>query len=316
MPYYLYIPIAQKNIPANLRSTIKQWVDIEKKRNKDVIVTYLGDKGLINLPQHAKIYVLAPGQAIETPQFLRKVPTKLALGFESTARQFYLSLNPAQQIFVPDIVTNMVADGLFAKNDEHGQQSKTGYNLRIKLFFFDAKKQAQRLAEVFYELLSEQAPRDEEMRALNNIRLDYYPNYTIQGPRKINEQPDHKYTQTTPTKRTKDIRDSIYNNEVCKPVLTLEQVKLAIDEYNRYKSSRCCGLSGLLGLNGLFSSDESTYAIRALNGASCDTTRFEIAQRYMRKYPENKFAECLHPFIDRAREANNSQYWHMPSNQI
>lgn len=303
MTYYLYIPITEKNVSSSLQNTIENWVKVEKEaKNKDVVVIYKGKKGLNNLPPYAKVYVLAPGTAAEPNPVERQINYETARAHKSTSGQFELREGKDQCLSVPDIVNDIIADGLFSPNEE-GAPKK----IHIKLFFQNAGKQASRLAEVFKYFLDLNKPASP-----TNVRIDYYPDSHLLAPRR--KEDPHKYAIRESKSgffRAKELRKSFISDD-CQPSLSREAVEAAVASYRSYKASRLCGLSHILGLDSWFSSLESTETIDELLNSANDEERFNIAKSYVKTFPNRKLAECLQEIVDNSVKT----YWSPSPAQI
>lgn len=102
---------------------------------------------------------------------------------------------------------------------------------------------------------------------------------------------------------------SIYNQSQDYPKLSLQDASLAIKAYLKYKSSRCCGLSGLLGLNGLFTSYASHNTIKILkNSKMTDSARFASAANFITQNKNTHFAKFLQKFVTDSRQVHESQW--------
>jgi hypothetical protein len=273
---YIYVPFKKHEVPPRLRDSIEQWLQSSKAKNKDIIVSYSGEKGLANLPDNAKIYVLMHGKAGTISPFVKtnKITSQTARHHRSTNAHLRLTDGKYSKL-VPDIADEMIEDKLF----NNSKDSK----LCIKLFFFNAGKQAPVLAQAFNEVLKENKDIDYANRS---VRVDYYTS-PLSPPGKLK-----------PFKAS-TVRESLSSNSD-KSLLTLsqEQVALALEQYREYKSSRLCGLSGILGLNGFFSSDTSHTTIEKLHDSTIsDEERYTIAELFVAQNSEKYFAECLSPYV-------------------
>lgn len=201
---------------------------------------------------------------------------------------------------VPDIVDDMITDGLFTSNAE-----ADGKNIHIKLFFQNAGKQASRLAKVFEYFL-----KDNKLASAANIRIDYYPDSHLLAPRK--KEDPHKYAIRASKNgffRASQVRESLFSDG-CQPILPIPEVKEAVEKYNKYKSSRLCGLSHFLGLNSWFSSKESALVIQfLLNEGIENEERYNRAKNFVKAYPNNKLTEYLKEIVDFSVDVNNERYW-------
>jgi hypothetical protein len=303
MTYYLYVPMEEKKVSETLKNTIRDWVSVEKERDekkKDIVVVYKGKQGLNNLPPYAKIYVFAPGTATEPTPIEKAVGYELARSFDSTSGQFKLFEGKERSLSVPGIVDDMIADGLFSSNAEEDRK-----NIHIKLFFQNAGKQASRLAKVFEYFLNLNKPASPA-----NVRIDYYPDSHLLVPRK--KEDPHKYAIRASKNgffRANEVRESLFSDG-CQPILPIPEVEEAVEKYNRYKSSRFCGLSHFLGLNSWFSSKESASAIQVLLNQDIENEeRYNLAKNFVKAYPDNKLTEYLKEIVDFSVDINNERYW-------
>ncbi len=299
MTYYLYVPFKKKEVSERQKAIIKQWITIENTRSNHVNVCYLGEKTLQNLPKASKVYVLFHGKAGQASPLLthEHVPTELARKFESFST--HLKVNDGKHsLLIPEVADKMVADGLLNGFAGH---------LNIKLFFYDEnKKNALTLTDSFFNSL------DAKTKSKNgNIKIDYYadipPNaISDNGPSSFASKPKGQTTKTEEfIERAKLPQYSFYNTVDCAPKLSIQQMFSAIKQYNEYKSARCCGLSGLLHLNGLFSSDASAHAIKYLTTSSIsEDKRFDYASKFLARFPNNYFAECLKPLVEKSLQDN------------
>lgn len=297
MTHYLYIPVQKKLLSEKTKLAIAQWISTSNDKAEEVIVCYCGEKKLKDLPEKAKIYVLTQGVTLKPTPLARKIPSHIARSFSSLSTHLHAT-DGDSTILVPKIAEKMIEDGLFHHQDR---------NLRIKLFFCNAGHEAQRLAKAYFNALKKDARHEK-----NNIRLDYYPSHILSLPRKIkNTDLEHKYATPIhhhhePAVRAHTIRKSIYNHDECSPKITDQQIATAITEYRCYKSSRYCGLSGWLGLNGLFSSDASTQFIRALTQHTIsEKNRFILASQFVEKHPKNHFTLCLTKLLEESCKLND-----------
>lgn len=304
MTYYLYIPAKKNDLSSNQLIAIKHWINLEKEKNNDVKIIYKNEKGLGHLAQDAKIYVWLPGKVDPSHGLGRRIPAKLARSFPSCSGHLTLKDKKNSKIIITDVAAEMIEKGLFDNFKDK--------NLRIKLFFPDMVLKDKTLPKAFFEVLVE-----DERNKCGNIRLDYYPDFHVSPPTKIRENGKakeeikaHKFftDESNPHEylgRASKIRESFYNKDNIKPKLEIEQVNALIKQYYAYKSSRFCGLSGALGLNGLFSSETSALTIQRLLGATSDEQRFDIALTFIKKHPDNYLSKCLKPIVQESHRQNN-----------
>ncbi|MBA3537791.1 MAG: hypothetical protein H0T84_14475 [Tatlockia sp.] len=273
---YIYVPFKKNEVPPRLRDSIEQWVQSTKDKNKEVVVSYSGEKGLANLPENTKIYVLVHGKAGKISSFVKRsnISSQIARSQPSLSAHLRLADGKYSKL-VPDIADEMIEDKLFT----NPKDSK----LHIKLFFFNAGQQAPQLAQAFNDALKDNKNVDYSNRT---VRVDYYT-----GPLR----PQDKLKIFKPS----SVRHTLLNSDdKCNPGFSQEQLDLALEQYREYKSSRVCGLSGILGLNGFFSSDASLRTIEQLrDNTISDEQRFSIAKMFVARNSEKYFAECLNPYL-------------------
>ncbi|KTC98577.1 hypothetical protein [Legionella erythra] len=303
MTYYLYIPISRKKLPLDQQEAVKQWVALEKQKNKNVILCYQGEK-LPALPDSAKVGVWLHGTPGAPP--FTTIDSETARHHPSVSSHLRLT-HKKDTILVPQIADDLVKDGLL---QSFNPDSKN--RLRIKLFFFDAGKQAESLASAFRNSL-----RKYEQYHQGHIRIDYYPGHLSELKTKQADEPAHKFIctpQSGQELRAKTLRHSFYNSEAAAPKLTIGQVNEVIKQYRAYKSSRWGGLSGRFGLNTFFSSDASLQAIDLLdNSQLSDTKRFNYAVQFLKRFPNTHLAKYLRPEIEASEKGNNQLYSGQPA---
>ncbi|QRN02453.1 hypothetical protein GH742_00375 [Legionella sp. MW5194] len=306
MTYYLYIPIPRKKFSLDQQEAVNKWVELEKQKNKNVILCYQGEK-IPPLPGSAKLGVWLHGTpgAQPHPTFM-SIDSEIARHSPSISRHLHLT-HDEKSVLVPQIADDLVKEGLLQQFQANSQRS-----LRIKLFFFDAGKQAEILASAFRNALSKY-----EHYHQGNIRIDYYPGQLSELKTKANGEPAHKFirsTQSGEEQRAKTLRQTLYNREDAAPKLTMAQVNEVVKQYRDYKSSRLGGLSGRLGLNTFFSSDASLATIKALeNNRLSDTRRFNLAVQFLKRYPTTHLAKYLRPEVEASQTNNNQLYSAQPA---
>ncbi|RJT47384.1 hypothetical protein D6J04_07435 [Legionella taurinensis] len=306
MTYYLYIPIPRKKFPLDQQEAVNKWVELEKQKNKNVILCYQGEK-IPPLPAKAKVGVWLHGTPGRLPSSTFKaVDSEIARHYPSISSHLHLT-HKKESVLVPQIADDLVKDGLLQQFSADSQHS-----MRIKLFFFDAGKQAETLASAFRNALSKY-----EHYHQGDIRIDYYPGQLSELKTKQNGEPAHKFirsTQSGEEQRAKTIRQTLYNREDAAPKLTMAQVNKVVQQYRDYKSSRLGGLSGRWGLNSFFSSDASLAAIQTLeNNRLSDTQRFHQAVQFLKRYPTTHLAKYLHPEVEASQKDNNQRYSTQPA---
>lgn len=300
MTYYLYVPFKKKDVPFRQQAIIDQWVKVENEKRIGVQVCYAGEKTLSNLPPAAKIHILFHGKVGQPSPIsgIGNISTELVRCFESLSQHLRIK-DGKQSVLVPGVVDKMIEDGLLIGFNTH---------LHIKLFFYDEdKKTALNLTKAFLNsILSKPLTKN------SNIRLDYYsdnpkntPQNTPQNIIPFAPRPKPKSKSEEFIEQAREPRHSFFNKEECAPKLTLEHMSQAIKNYNEYKSSRCCGLSGLLNLNGFFSSDDSDQAIKYLNNPNISKEiRFDFASKFVTNCPNNYFTQCLKPVVEDSLKEN------------
>lgn len=312
MPYYLYVPYKKKELPNRYNAIVEQWVQAEEKNNQKVIICYAGENNLDKLPRATQLVLLLPGKTGKPSPLSKNMPLKLLRPWESLSTHLrlkdegpiHLNSNPKSRasntisLLLPEIAEKMVADGLF---------EGSAHFLNIKLCFFDADFGTKILANAFFDTLLE-APEAQN----SNIRLNYYDISMPPPPHKIDPATKKKVERSKHQEFIERIQlptNSIFNNTEGSPQITLEQLNSVIMQYNEYKSSRCCGLSGILGLNGLFSSEDSSKAIAYLkNTTLSDGDRFKIASNFVKNYPHNFLTHCLKPVIETSTQLNHYRW--------
>lgn len=308
MTYYLYIPFTRKQFPAVQDEAVKKWIQLEKAKNRDVILCYKGEK-FPQLPSTATVGVWLHGKPGPMTVNSLRIDSELARNFKSTSKHLYVThkenFGEKTKVLVPQIADDMIKAGLLAQfNDQ------TKNHLRIKLFFFEAGQQASVLADAFLCAL-----RKDKRHQQGHIRVDYYPGQlselkeTEPGTRAFKSVRSDKINGSV---RAKTVRGMLYNTDASAPGFTIEQVNNAITAYHAYKSSRLHGLSGLLGLNGFFSSGSSAAAIKELPKLTSDAERFKYAARFLQRFPETQLAKCLRPLVQQSQTASAESYKEQP----
>jgi len=300
MAYYLYVPFKKKEVPANLQNSIEQWIQIESQQKNDVIPCYSGENSLTKLPENAKIIVLLHGKPGKASPLTKGIHSETTRFFPGLAKHLQVT-DGNSTLQVPEIADKMIEDGLLHDVTDH---------LQIQLFFLDANiQEARSLAVAFFNSLN--VPQKNSSGTNGTIRLDYFANQSVKGSSASKELKLQQFI-----KDAKEPKNSIYNKNDSYPKLSLDQISEAIKEYNRYKSSRCCGLSGLLGLNGLFSSNASAHAIKNLsNKEISESNRLANASLFIERFPQNYFAQCLQPVVKKSIE-EHELFWTSEMNQL
>ncbi|MBA2656205.1 MAG: hypothetical protein H0U70_04385 [Tatlockia sp.] len=283
MTHYVYVPFYQKDVTDSVAGFVQQWIQREAKVNNNVTVLYRG-QDLSTLPSNSKIFLLMLGQPGKA--------SKLAniKNLDSDVIRFHNSLNAPLRlslgklsILLPDFADNLVKDGLFA--------GYTNKKLHLILSFSKTVTQCKILAESFNNAIKKHSGFSE-----NSIRIDFFTEKAQPNNKRIfNHHPLME-------------KQSTYSNSECQPKLSQKQVEAALREYTSYKSSRLCGMSGFLSLNGFFSSNESKETINRLNSAKSDEQRFFLAKQFLVNHSEKYLAECLSPLIGESLK-NDELYW-------
>lgn len=292
MPYYLYIPISEKSLTQEGRKLVTAWLANEKKEN--IILTYAGKKGLNRLPPNAKIYVLMHGTITKPSPLAKKLDLSLTASFPSLSGHLAVT-DGKNSINMQQLAKNMIDDGLFNNFN----------SLKIKLYFCDPINKAKSLADAFMQIL-----KTDNRHANGNIRVDYYPDHLLWTPSKqAGENKIHRHISKSINQasviRASTIRSSVYSNTDCGPQLTNDQSLSLTEKYFAYKSSRLCGLSGFLKLNGFFSSPESLAAIDFFKGKQSASDKFQYALNFLKKYPENQLSKILKSFVESSQNQND-----------
>lgn len=287
--HYLYVPFKKKAVPPNLKKIIDEWLLLEAKQNHDVLVCYHGEKKLCQLPSNSKVSVLFSGKPGKKSLLhgLEQVKTETLRFFENLSLHLRVTDESNNSILVPEVADKMKEDGLL--DDFKGR-------LQINLIYLDAnRKEASIMTHSFLNSLKKY--KEHENGA---IRLQFLSNNL---PEKAN------FHQTDRTKKTKLelFREQAQQGECCMynskenyPKLSLAEIAPVIKDYYQYKSSRCCGLSGLLKLNWFFSSTASTEAIKHLSDEKIsDIERFAYASRFIKYYKENHLFQFLAPALEK-----------------
>lgn len=293
MAYHLYVPFKKNDIPANQQTLINEWMQLEKVQCNDLTVSYLGEKALSTLPENADVRVFIPGTPGKRSRLQTgNTPTEQLRFWPSLSRHLRVTEGKSS-LLVPEIADNLVADGLFDSPKNR---------LRIKLYFLNTStKESHELARSFYNALESNSSKIKKIPLEENgkIRVSYH-----YAPKSLD--PGSKKSKIEQIKEhMEQPKFSIYNNEEFCPKLLLKEANSVIASYKSYKSSRCCGLSGLLRLNGLFSSDASEEAIQFISDKSkSDTERFIYASRYVALNKDTHLSLYLKPFVTNSREQN------------
>lgn len=289
MSYYLYVPFKKKEVPPNLNKIIEEWLLLEAKQNHEVIVCYYGEKKLSQLPDNSKVSVLFSGKPGKKSllQGLEHVKTETLRFFENLSLHLRVTDESKNSILVPEVADKMKEDGLF--DDFKGR-------LQINLIYLDANtKEASIMTHSFLNSLKKY--KEHENGA---IRLQFLSNNLAE------KSNSHRADRTKKTKlelfreQAQQDRCFMYNSKENYPKLSLGEIASVIKDYYQYKSSRCCGLSGLLRLNWFFSSTESLEAIKHLSDEKIsDSDRFAYASRFVKYYKESHLSQLLAPALEK-----------------
>lgn len=305
MTHYLYVPFKKRELSTDQKGLIEEWVHLETEQNHDVVVCYHGEKNLNQLTAHAQVSVLLPGKPGK-PSSLHGIDqndTETLRAFPDLSAHLRVTNGKRQSILVPEIADKMMEDGLLNSSASH---------IQIKLFFLNAvPKETHIMGQAFLNALRKDRNYQDTV-----IRVDYHANQpeTASAPHRM---PKSIKKLESFLAQAESNRYSLYNHKENYPQLSLDEVSDAVRNYNQYKSSRCCGLSGLLGLNGLFSSTASEQAIKYLMNKEIPAAeRFAYASRYSIRFGENHLAQVLKPILEQSlknhestwkQEANNSK---------
>ncbi|WP_133132156.1 hypothetical protein [Legionella sp. W10-070] len=296
MTYFIYVPTKKSEMPSDERVCLHDW--LKEENQKSVIVSYYGDRGLKDIPSHSKIYVFMHGTDVSANPFARGIDPELASSFESLSGHLKIT-DGKNDITITSLADRMIADGLFDNPRKY---------LRIKLFQCDPVNKASILAKTFLNRITKHPLAKD-----STIRVDYYPNHNVTIPYGYNgKNKPHKYAEkeneSNSDVRASQIRRSLYSPE-SKPLLTIAIAAQVAKAYNEYKSARFFGLSGKLGLNGLFSSAESADVIARLqNRETPNEERYALAHRFVNFFGKNQLARCLKPVVDEAYKSNETQW--------
>ncbi|MCW8386151.1 hypothetical protein OQJ15_07525 [Fluoribacter dumoffii] len=298
MSHYLYIPFRKKEVPPNYKKIIEEWLSLEERQESKITVCYYGEKKLKQLPLNSKISVIFPGKPGKKSPLhgIEAVATETLRFFENLSLHLRVTDESKNSILIPEVADKMQEDGLLDAFDGR---------LQIKLIYLDANaKEASIMTSSFLNSLKKY--KEHERGA---IKLQFLSN---------NPTTNANLDQTHKTKKTKlesfreqaeQGRHCIYNLKEHYPKLSLGEVAHVIRDYYQYKSSRCCGLSGLLSLNWLFSSTESKEAINYLsNDQISDVDRFAYASRFLKRYKENHLTQILAPVLEKALIQHESNW--------
>lgn len=303
--YLYYVPFSKRATSKTEKDDVAAWERVEKRRNKEIRVTYSGEEGLAaGLSTNAKIYVSCHGQSEMVSSMTSRVTSDVANSFYSWNKHLEVT-DGINSILVTDIAKNMIKDGLF--NDIQG-------TLRIKLYFCDTtdkgKGKAKTLANAFLNEL-----KKSDLQRNCNIRVDCYPNHLLWTPAKKKGEDDfHKYATKKSviekkSVRAKEIRCSLFNRDECAPELTTDDTKAIVDAYFKYKSSRVFGLSGLLGLNHYRTSMVSAKVISSIKDPrKSGAEKFNCAAELVKNHPNNYLSKLLAPFIASRLEENENKF--------
>ncbi|KTD24184.1 hypothetical protein [Legionella maceachernii] len=306
MTHYLYIPFKRKDVPSNQKKMIEEWLLLEQKQKNEVVVCYYGEKKLKQRPQSAKITILFAGKpGNKSPLHgIDDIDTELLRHSEGLSQHLRVIYAHNNSILVPEVADKMKEDGLL---DEFQGR------LQINLIFLNANiKEAHTLAGSFFNSLKKYEEHKQGV-----IKLQYLAN---DSQEKSNSYPTytHKKSQLELVKEPAIYtKHSMYNDKAHYPKLSVDEVASVVKAYYRYKSSRCCGLSGLLNLNGLFSSAASTEALKYLSKKDIsDIDRYAYASRFIRYYKENHLSQFLNPVLENALQEHEATWNDQPTSSL
>lgn len=281
MIHYVYVPFKIEDLTDKQAALIEEWVQITSAQGKKMGICYAGQTQLDKLPAKASIYILIPGKP-EKPltKLFQGVKSETLLSSPLFSLQFKTS-GGGKNMVIPQIAQQMIQDGLFKSSHAH---------IHIQLCCFTASASDARF---WVNAFMDELKKENESQN-KKIRLDIYPcslTKTQTTTQQVN-LPD--FIAKMPRNK-----QSLYSKH---PQLSLELVSSTIDEYWNYKSSRGCGLSGLLGLNGFFTSHASNLTIDLLkNDKLSPEERFSYAARFLAQNQGTALAEYLDPIITKAR---------------
>ncbi|MDP3267408.1 MAG: hypothetical protein Q8M40_00020 [Legionella sp.] len=281
MTDFLYVPFNTES-KEELVSPWNDWQKVSKNQNRPVTILYSGNKEVAPQklpPTNDTIYVLIPGKPGPLNPIAKELSSNLARKHESTSS--HLKFNDGKNIiFIPQLAQKMVEDGLL-KNKK----------CKIKLCFFDVTdldhESVKYAAQSFMDTLKN------SFKDKRSIRVDYY---VPESSRQSEKTEDSNYNFIEKKclqflEQSKTPKNSIYSNSG--EALGFSSLKTALDKYHQYKSVRLCGLSGILGLNGFFSSNESLNLVNQLKKEKSTVTCYELASQFISQHPNHKLAFFL-----------------------
>lgn len=288
MTDFLYAPFNTES-KEEIVTPWKEWKKVSDDKRSPVTLFFAGHKAVApqKLPQtNDTIYVLIPGKPGPLNTIAKELSSDLARKHESTSS--HLKFNDGKNIiFIPQLAQKMVEDGLL-KNKK----------CKIKLCFFDVTdldhESVKYAAQSFMDTLKNSS------KDKRSIRVDYY---VPESSRQSEKTEDSNYNFIEKKclqfmEQTKAPKNSIYSNSA--EALGSSSLKTALNKYHQYKSVRLCGLSGLFGLNGFFSSNESLNLVKLLKNEKSTVRCYELASQFISQYPNHKLAFFLKPAMESA----------------
>lgn len=311
MPKYLYVPFKKDGLPKDQQKLLKHWIALEKAQSNDVVICYQGERTLKGLPENATVSVLFLGIPGARPALAGSddIDMKLLVTTKNMSGHLRLYQGSREQVCIPDVATQMIADGLLHK--EHK-------SLNLNLFFFNAGAKARELAQSFLHMIKEDHTNQQ-----SNIRVQYFNNDKRSLPLYENElfikkvkteknktKPEEARpaTQAHAFLNEPAVHTPLYNKKECYPKLTLKQIYKVAVAYQDYKSARFYGLSGMFGLNGFFSSDASSATRTFLLNCKDEVQAYNRALKFVKTYPENQFAIFLKSAVEQSRRDNQTDW--------
>ncbi|KTD61959.1 hypothetical protein [Legionella spiritensis] len=296
MTSYLYIPFKKEEFTLTGRSHLNQVIHRETKEKKREII-YHGQRGLTKselLAEATVIHVLIPGRAghMSTIAGAKDLSLETVRHHPSFAGHITLS-DSKNSIMIPDLVDQLDANGLLKRNSDA--------KLHIKLVFTDETEQAEYLTKVFFKFLERNA---------DHLDTDIKVSYSTPKKQRSLYRAGQSTVQTPEQTKITAIKQSFFTHPGDNGhQLTRDQVRDIERQYYDYKSSRCHGLSGLLGLNRLFSSSDSLDTLTLLNDRTIsDDKRYQYALQFLRRHPDNHLAKYLCPTVEQAYK-DNKELW-------
>ncbi|CAM2836236.1 hypothetical protein LEAN103870_04655 [Legionella anisa] len=289
MSHYLFVPFKKKEVPPNLKKIIEEWLLLEDKQKNEIILCYYGEKKLSQLPDNSKISVLFSGKPGKKSLLhgLEYVETETLRFFENLSLHLRVIDQNKNSLLIPKVADQMKEDGLL--DDFKGK-------LQINLIYLDANtKEAAIMTHSFLNSLKKYKEHENGAIMLQFLSNDL--------PEKSNLHQTYRAQKT----KLELFREQgqqgerfMYNKKENYPKLSLGEIACVIKDYYQHKSSRCCGLSGLLRLNWFFSSSASMQAIKYLSDEKIsDIDRFAYASRFITYYKENHLTQFLRPAFEK-----------------